>query len=65
MAQSRRPVRHPIKGSATFINGGTLVDGKGVAENEMRGSALRTLVVGDLIVVPTGTPYCNYTVKVR
>jgi mannose-6-phosphate isomerase-like protein (cupin superfamily) len=68
-----------IKGSATFITGGTLIDGKGVAENEMRGSqlnggALGTLAAGDVIVVPAGTPhwfkevqapFLYYTVKVR
>jgi glc operon protein GlcG len=68
-----------IKGSATFITGGTLIDGKGVADNEMRGSqlnggALRTLAAGDVIVVLAGTPhwfkevqapFLYYTVKVR
>jgi glc operon protein GlcG len=68
-----------IKGSATFIAGGTLLDGKRVAENEMRGTQLaggapQTLVAGDVIVVPAGTPhwfkevqppFLYYTVKVR
>jgi uncharacterized protein GlcG (DUF336 family) len=68
-----------IKGSATFITGGTLLDGKKVAENEVRGSQLKggaaqALVAGDVIVVPAATPhwfkevrapFLYYTVKVR
>jgi len=68
-----------IKGSATLITGGTLLDGKSVAENEMRGTLLsggtpQTLAAGDVIVVPAGTPhwfkevqapFLYYTVKVR
>ena len=68
-----------IRGSATFITGGTLLDGKKVAENEIRGRQLkggasRTLVAGDVIVVPAGiphwfkevqAPFLYYTVKVR
>jgi glc operon protein GlcG len=68
-----------IKGSATFVTGGTLLDGKKVAENEIRGSRLnggspQTLVAGDIMVVPAGTPHwfkevqppiLYYTVKVR
>ena len=68
-----------IKGSGTFITGGALVDGKKVAENEIRGNQLnggtsQTLVAGDVIIVPAGTPhwfkevqppFLYYTVKVR
>jgi glc operon protein GlcG len=68
-----------IQGSATFITGGTLLDGKKVAENEIRGTQLnggapRTLMAGDVIVVPAGiphwfkevqAPFLYYTVKVR
>ena len=68
-----------LKGSATFITGGTLLDGKKVAENEIRGTQLKggapqTLGPGDVIVVPAGTPhlfkevqapFLYYTVKVR
>src|SRR6516162_474744 len=68
-----------IRGSATFITGGTLLDGKKVAENEIRGSQLngggaQSLAAGDVIVVPAGTPHwfkevqaplLYYTVKVR
>jgi len=50
-----------LAGLATFITCGTLLDGKKVAENESRstelhGGAPRTLVAGDEIVVPAGTP---------
>lgn len=68
-----------VKGSATFVTGGTLVDGKKVAENEIRGTQLnggeaQNLVPGDVIVVPAGVPhwfkevqapFLYYTVKVR
>ena len=68
-----------VKGSATFITGGTLLDGKKVAENEIRGTQLnggeaQNLAPGDVIIVPAGTPhwfkevqapFLYYTVKVR
>src|SRR5215469_581830 len=68
-----------IKGSATFITGGTLSDGRTVADNEIRGNQLnggvsQTLMAGDVVVVPAGTPhwfkevqapFLYYTVKVR
>ena len=68
-----------LKGSATFIAGGILLDGKRVAEHEMRGTKLtggapQTLVAGDVIIVPAGiphwfkevqAPFLYYTVKVR
>jgi len=68
-----------IRGSATFITGGTLLDGKKVAENEIRGTQLnrgspQSLATGDVIVVPAGlphwfkevqAPFLYYTVKVR
>jgi len=68
-----------VKRSATFITGGTLLDGKHMAENEIRGNQLnggasQNLAAGDVIVVPAGTPhwfrevqppFLYYTVKVR
>jgi uncharacterized protein GlcG (DUF336 family)/mannose-6-phosphate isomerase-like protein (cupin superfamily) len=68
-----------VKGSATFITGGTLLDGKTVAENEIRGTKLnggeaQRLVTGDVIIVPAGVPhwfkevqapFLYYTVKVQ
>ena len=67
-----------VKGSATLISGGTLLDGKKVAENEVRGTQLnggeaQTLAIGDVIIVPAGIPhwfrevqppFLYYTVKV-
>jgi glc operon protein GlcG len=72
-------IMYVLKGSATFITGGTLLNGRKLAENEIRGTELRggapqTLVAGDVIVVPAGTPhwfkevhapFLYYTVKVR
>jgi glc operon protein GlcG len=68
-----------LDGSATFVTGGTLRDGQAIAPGEIRGTQLdggttRTLVKGDVIVVPNGTPhwfravqgpFFYYTVKVR
>jgi len=68
-----------VKGSATFITGGTLQDGKKIAENEIRGTQLnggeaQNLVPGDVIIVPAGVPhwfkevqapFLYYTVKVQ
>lgn len=51
-----------LDGTATFVTGGTLVDGRTVAPGEVRGKQLqggdvRTLVKGDVIVIPKGTPH--------
>jgi uncharacterized protein GlcG (DUF336 family) len=68
-----------VKGSATFVTGGTLLDGRKVAEHEIRGTQLnggeaQNLVPGDVIVVPAGVPhwfkevqapFLYYTVKVQ
>jgi uncharacterized protein GlcG (DUF336 family) len=68
-----------VKGSATFVTGGTLVDGRKIAEHEIRGTRLnggeaQNLVPGDVIVVPAGVPhwfkkvqapFLYYTVKVQ
>ncbi len=68
-----------IDGTATFVTGGTVVDGKTTATDELRGvsisnGATRALVKGDVIVVPAGTPHwfqqvnsplTYYVVKVR
>ncbi len=68
-----------LSGSATFVTGGTVVDPKTVAPNEIRGSAIRDgqtrkLVPGDVIIVPNNTPhwfqevqapFTYYVVKVR
>lgn len=68
-----------LEGTATFVTGGTAVDPKTIAPNEIRGSAIdggesRKLVKGDVIVVPHGvphwfkevsSPFNYYVVKVR
>ncbi len=57
-----------LRGSATFVTGGTLVGGEIVAPNEIRGSSIRDgverkLVAGDLIIIPQGTPHWFRDVK--
>ena len=56
-----------ISGSATFVTGGTVVDGKATAADEVRGASIRggdarTLGPGDVVVVPNGTPHWFKTV---
>lgn len=50
------------EGSATFVTGGTVVDPKESAPNEIRGKELsggetRSIAKGDVIIVPAGTPH--------
>ncbi|MEP6571315.1 MAG: heme-binding protein [Gemmatimonadota bacterium] len=68
-----------IDGSATFVTGGTAVEPKTVAPDEIRGTSIeggetRRLGRGDVITVPAGTPHWfrevrgplnYYTIKVR
>jgi mannose-6-phosphate isomerase-like protein (cupin superfamily) len=68
-----------MEGSATFVTGGSVVDGKTVAPDEIRGASIRggqtrQLGRGDVIIVPRGTPhqfaettnpFLYYVVKVR
>ena len=68
-----------MEGSATFVTGGSVEDGKTVAPDEIRGAAIkggqtRQLARGDVIIVPKGTPhqfaettnpFLYYVVKVR
>jgi glc operon protein GlcG len=51
-----------LEGTTTFVTGGTMVGGRTVAPDEIRGSSAqggesRTLTKGDVIVVPKGTPH--------
>lgn len=51
-----------LKGSATFVTGGDVVDGTTTATEEIRGASItggetRRLVPGDVIVVRHGTPH--------
>lgn len=66
-------------GSATFVTGGTVVGGKTIEPNEIRGDSItggesRRIARGDVIAVPNGTPHwfedvkgplTYYVVKVR
>lgn len=68
-----------LDGSATFVTGGTLVDGKTTAPDEIRGPSIRggetrRIARGDVIIVREGTPHwfkdvdgpvLYYVVKVR
>lgn len=50
------------EGSATLVTGGTVVNGKNIAADEIRGSDIsggetRQITKGDVIVIPAGTPH--------
>jgi glc operon protein GlcG len=51
-----------LDGTATIVTGGTVVDGKTTATDEIRGRSIqggetRRLVKGDVVVVPNGVPH--------
>jgi mannose-6-phosphate isomerase-like protein (cupin superfamily) len=55
-------VIYVVDGTATFVTGGTMVDGKLVSPGQMRGTSItggdaHHLKKGDVIVVPNGTPH--------
>ena len=68
-----------LQGNATFVTGGTAVEAKEIAPNEIRGSRIeggvtRQLSKGEVIIVPNNTPhwfkevngeFLYYTIKVR
>jgi glc operon protein GlcG len=68
-----------MEGSATFVTGGRVVEGKTIAPDEIRGASIadgetRHLGKGDVVIVPRGTPHqftettnplLYYVVKVR
>ena len=68
-----------VEGSATFVTGGAVVNGKETAPDEIRGSQIeggetRRLTKGEVIIVPNNTPhwfkevngeFLYYTIKVR
>jgi mannose-6-phosphate isomerase-like protein (cupin superfamily) len=68
-----------LEGSATLVTGGEAVEAKPTGAEELRGSAItggesREITVGDVVVVPNGTPHwfkqvngplLYYVVKVR
>ena len=64
-------IYHVLKGSATFVTGGTLVnaktresgsmevneDGPGSSGTAIQGGVTRQLKTGDVIIIPAGTPH--------
>ncbi|MGH7819889.1 MAG: cupin domain-containing protein [Candidatus Binatia bacterium] len=55
-------VIHILQGSATFVTGGEVVEGRTVAPDEIRGREIRDgdvrkLAAGDVVIVPSGTPH--------
>jgi len=72
-------ILYVLRGSATIITGGTMVDGKPIAADEIRGRVInggetRKLVPGDAMIIPNGVPhwfkevqapFLYYVVKVR
>jgi uncharacterized protein GlcG (DUF336 family) len=51
-----------LEGTATFVTGGTVVEGKTIGQDEIRGKLIaggdtRQLVKGDIVVVPNGVPH--------
>lgn len=72
-------ILYVLKGSATVVTGGSMVDGKPIAEDEIRGREItggesRRLVPGDAMIIPSGVPhwfkevqapFLYYVVKVR
>jgi glc operon protein GlcG len=68
-----------LDGAATFVTGGSVVDGKTAAPDELRGVSIssgeeRRITKGDVLIVPNGTPHwfrevkgplTYYVVKVR
>jgi glc operon protein GlcG len=53
---------HVLTGKATFVTGGSVVEGKTTAQDEVRGASIaggdtRTIRPGDVLVVPAGVPH--------
>ena len=77
--QKDADIMYVLKGSATVVTGGTLLDGKTVGPDEIRGSQLNggeahRLIPGDVLIIPHGQPhwfkevkgpFLYFTVKVR
>jgi quercetin dioxygenase-like cupin family protein len=57
-----------LEGEATFVTGGTVVEPKTVAPDEIRGREIqggdtRVIAKGDVVIVPAGTPHWFKAVK--
>jgi glc operon protein GlcG len=55
-------ILYVLKGSATLVTGGTMVDGKPIAADEIRGKEItggetRELRPGDAMIIPNGVPH--------
>ena len=55
-------ILYVVSGTATVVTGGTMVDGKPTAADEIRGREIiggetRHLVVGDAMIIPNGVPH--------
>lgn len=53
---------HVLTGTATLVTGGTVVEGRTITPEEVRGTSIaggseRTLAAGDVVIVPAGTPH--------
>lgn len=72
-------ILYVLKGTATVVTGGTMIDGKPIASDEIRGKEIvggetRKLEPGDAMIIPNGVPhwfrdvqapFLYYVVKVR
>ncbi len=57
-----------LEGSATLVTGGTMIDGKNIEPEEIRGKQSRggesrVITKGDVIIIPNGTPHWFKEVK--
>lgn len=57
-----------LEGGATFVTGGSVVDGRETAPGEIRGASIaggetHELAPGDVVVVPNGTPHWFQAVR--
>jgi glc operon protein GlcG len=55
-------ILYVLRGTATLVTGGTVVDGKSTEPFEVRGASVKggqtqTLAPGDVVVVPRGVPH--------
>jgi uncharacterized protein GlcG (DUF336 family) len=60
--ESDTDIVYVLDGTATLVTGGEVVNGKAIADGELRGAAIaggmvRQLVKGDLVIVPNGVPH--------
>jgi glc operon protein GlcG len=72
-------ILYVLNGTATIVTGGTMIDGKNIASDEIRGREItggetKKLVPGDVMIIPSGVPhwfkevqapFLYYVVKVR